>query len=559
MQRILSRALCGKSSLFPRAATQSPFSTLANTDVSVGEDDTVFPKMPPFDYTPPPYTGPSADEIIRKRKDFLSPSIFHFYDDPLNLVDGKMQYLFDEKGRRYLDAFGGIATVSCGHCHPEVVDAIVSQTKRLQHSTILYLNHAIADFAEALASKLPGDLKVVFFTNSGTEANELALLMSRLYTGCHDVISVRNGYHGNAAATMGVTAQSSYKFNVVQTGVHHAQNPDQYRGIFGSVGFKYARDVDEMITYGTSGCVAAFIAEAIQGVGGIMELAPGYLQAVYSTIRKAGGLCIADEVQSGFARTGSHFWGFEAHGVVPDIVTMAKGIGNGIPLGAVVTTPEIAKALAHRSYFNTFGGNPVCTAAGHAVLKVIEKENLQQNAFNVGLHLKQRLDSLKEKYDIIGDVRGRGLMLGVELVTDHQLKTPAKAETVHGMNQMKEMGVLVGKGGFFGNVFRITPPLCFTKEDADFLVDVMDHTASHAISKIAREAPVSYPTKRKTQKVKPKKGPPIPHHAAPAIGGLSLQCWPIWPSNRNICSDHAASISSSGKGMFRREISGGDR
>lgn len=475
MQRILSKALSARVSIFPRAVTQPHFSTLVDT---VGEDDTVLPKMPPFDYTPPPYTGPSADEIIKKRKAFLSPSIFHFYNNPLNLVDGKMQYLFDEKGRRYLDAFGGIATVCCGHCHPEVVDAIVSQTKRLQHSTILYLNHAIADFAEALASKLPGDLKVVFFTNSGTEANELALLMARLYTSCHDVISIRNGYHGNAAGTMGATAQSSYKFNVVQTGVHHAQNPDQYRGIFGSDGLKYARDVDDMITYGTSGRVAAFIAEAIQGVGGIMELAPGYLPAVYSTIRKAGGLCIADEVQSGFARTGSHFWGFEAHGVVPDIVTMAKGIGNGIPLGAVVTTPAIAKVLTQRSYFNTFGGNPVCTAAGHAVLKVIDRENLQQNAFNVGLHLKQRLNSLKEKYEIIGDVRGRGLMLGVELVTDRELKTPAKAETVHVMDQMKEMGVLIGKGGFFGNVFRITPPLCFTKDDADFLVDVMDYTLS---------------------------------------------------------------------------------
>ncbi|KAL0419280.1 UNVERIFIED_CONTAM: Alanine--glyoxylate aminotransferase 23, mitochondrial [Sesamum radiatum] len=389
-----------------------------------------------------------------------------------------MQYLFDEKGRRYLDAYGGIATVSCGHCHPEVVDAIVNQTKRLQHSTILYLNPAIAEFAEALALKMPGDLKVVFFTNSGTEANELALMMARLYTGSHDVISIRNGYHGNATATMAATAQSSYKFNVIQTGVHHAQNPDQYRGVFGSDGPKYARDVDEIITYGTSGHVAGFIAEAIQGVGGIMELAPGYLPAVYDSIRKAGGLCIADEVQSGFARTGSHFWGFEAHDVVPDIVTMAKGIGNGIPLGAVVTTPEIAKVLACRNYYNTYGGNPVCTAAGLAVLKVIEKQKLQQNAFNVGLYLKQRLNSLKDKYEIIGDVRGRGLLVGVELVTDRQLKTPAKIETLRMMEQMKEMGVLIGKGGLFGNVLRITPPLCFTKEDVDFLVDVMDYTLS---------------------------------------------------------------------------------
>ncbi|PIN19543.1 Alanine-glyoxylate aminotransferase AGT2 [Handroanthus impetiginosus] len=474
MREILPRAFSAKPCRFTCYATASQ-STLAQP---CHENEPILPKMPPFDYTPPPYTGPSADEILAKRQQFLSPAVCHFFKNPLNLVDGKMQYLFDEKGRRYLDAFGGIATVSCGHCHPEVVDAIVNQTKRLQHSTILYLNPVIADFAEALASKFPGDLKVVFFTNSGTEANELALMMARLYTGCHDVVSVRNGYHGNASGTMGATAQSSYKFNVVQTGVHHAQNPDQYRGVFGSDGLKYAKDVDDIITYGTSGRVAAFIAEAIQGVGGILELAPGYLPAVYSTIRKAGGLCIADEVQSGFARTGSHFWGFEAHGVVPDIVTMAKGIGNGIPLGAVITTPDIAKVLTHRTYFNTYGGNPVCTAAGLAVLNIIEKEKLQQNAFTVGSYLKQRLTSLKDKYEIIGDVRGRGLMLGVELVMDRELKTPAKAEILHIMEQMKDMGILIGKGGFFGNVFRITPPLCFTKEDADFLVDAMDFALS---------------------------------------------------------------------------------
>ncbi|XP_073143172.1 alanine--glyoxylate aminotransferase 2 homolog 3, mitochondrial-like [Henckelia pumila] len=474
IQRILPRAFSGKPSSLLRTAAASQ-STLAQP---LQKDDTILPEMPPFDYTPLPYTGPSAEEILSKRHQYLSPAVFHFYKNPINLVEGKMQYLFDDKGRRYLDAFGGIATVCVGHCHPQVVDAIVNQTTRLQHSTILYLNPAIADFAEALASKFSGDLKVVYFTNSGTEANELALLMARLYTGCHDVISIRNGYHGNAAGTMGATAQSSYKFNVVQSGVHHAQNPDQYRGIFGSDGLKYARDVEDMVTYGTSGNVGAFISEAIQGVGGIMELAPGYLPAVYDTIRKAGGLCIADEVQSGFGRTGSHFWGFEAHGVMPDIVTMAKGIGNGIPLGAVVTTPEIAQVLSRRSYFNTFGGNPVCTAAGLAVLKVIENENLQQNAFVVGSHLKQRLTSLKDKFDIIGDVRGRGLMLGVELVKDRQLKTPAKVEILQVMEQMKELGVLIGKGGFFGNVFRITPPLCFTKADADYLVDVMDYSLS---------------------------------------------------------------------------------
>ncbi|KAK9193639.1 hypothetical protein WN944_004336 [Citrus x changshan-huyou] len=478
MQRFAARRVLSETNSL-RLPQRCVFSQLAQKEESsMSEHETFLPRMPPFDYSPPPYDGPSADEILAKRKTFLSPSLFHLYSKPLNVVDGKMQYLFDENGRRYLDAFGGIATVCCGHCHPDVVDSIVNQIKRIQHSTVLYLNHAIADFAEALASKMPGNLKVVFFTNSGTEANELAIMMARLYTGCNDIISLRNAYHGNAAGTMGATAQSNWKFNVVQTGVHHALNPDPYRGVFGADGEMYAKDVQDLIDFGTSGHVAGFLSESIQGVGGIIELAPGYLPAVYKSIKKAGGLCIADEVQAGFARTGSHFWGFEAHGVVPDIVTMAKGIGNGIPLGAVVTTPEIAEVLTRRNYFNTFGGNPVCTAAGHAVLKVIQKDKLQNNAHVVGSYLKEKLTALKDKYGIIGDVRGRGFLLGVEFVTDCQLKTPAKAETLYIMDKMKEMGVLVGKGGFYGNVFRITPPLCFTKEDADYLVDVMDYSLS---------------------------------------------------------------------------------
>ncbi|GJM88883.1 hypothetical protein PR202_ga05459 [Eleusine coracana subsp. coracana] len=441
MQRLASSRRLLQAALAPRRANSSLSAAAA---VAAPEtENACAPKMPHFDYTPPPYDGPRAEEIFRKRTEFLSPSLFHFYDRPLNIVDGKMQYLFDEDGRRYLDAFGGIATVCCGHCHPDIVEAIVNQAKRIQHSTVLYLNHAIADFAEALASKMPGDLKVVFFTNSGTEANELALMIARLYTGSHDIISLRNGYHGNAAGTMGATAQSNWKFNVVQTGVHHALNPDPYRGAFGSDGEKYARDIQEIIEFGTTGRVGGFISEAIQGVGGIVELAPGYLPAAYNMVRKAGGLCIADEVQAGVARTGSHFWGFEAHGVIPDIVTMAKGIGNGIPIGAVVTTPEIAQVLTRRSYFNTFGGNPVSTAGGHAVLKVLEKEKLQENAFVVGSYLKERLKMLKEKHDIIGDVRGRGFLLGVELVTDRQAKTPAKAEISHVMNHMKDFFIEV--------------------------------------------------------------------------------------------------------------------
>lgn len=390
-----------------------------------------------------------------------------------------MQYLYDEAGRRYLDAIGGIVTISCGHCHPEIVDAIIRQTKLLQHTTTIYLHHAVADYAEALASKMPGNLKVVYLVNSGSEANDMAMMMARLYTGNFDIISLRNAYHGLSAATMGAAGLQTWKHGIAQGfGVHHALNPHPYRGAYGNDGKRYAEDIADVLSSSTPGKVAGFMAETIQGAGGAVELASGYLPAAYELIRSAGGVCIADEVQTGFGRTGSHYWGFETQGVIPDIVTMAKGIGNGLPLAAVVTTPEIATVLSRSVHFNTFGGNPVCSAGGHAVLKVIDKEKRQENCAAVGGHLFKRLRDLQEKHQIIGDVRGKGLMIGVELVTDRSTKTPAKAETAELLEKMKDLGVLAGKGGLHGNVFRIKPPMCFTKEDADFLVDVMDYGLS---------------------------------------------------------------------------------
>lgn len=436
------------------------------------------PNLPSFDYEPKPYKGPLADEILRKRKEFLGPSLFYYYQKPLNIVEGKMQYLFDENGRRYLDAFAGIVTVSCGHCHPDILNAVVEQSKLLQHATTIYLHHAIADFAEALASKMPGNLKVVYFVNSGTEANELAMLMARLYSGNLSMIALRNAYHGGSAGTIGLTALNTWKYSIPQGEIHHVVNPDPYRGVFGSDAIRYAKDVQDHIDFGTSGKVAGFIAETIQGVGGAVELAPGYLQLVYDIVRKAGGVCIADEVQSGFGRTGSHYWGFETQGVVPDIVTMAKGIGNGLPLGAVVTTPEIAQVLAQKVQFNTFGGNPVCSSGGLAVLKVLDKEKRQAHCADIGSHLIARLRALQQKHEIIGDIRGRGLMVGVEFVTDRQEKTPAKAETAVLFEKMRDLGILVGKGGLHGSVFRLKPPMCFTKDDADFLVDALDYAIS---------------------------------------------------------------------------------
>ncbi|KDD72990.1 class-III aminotransferase, partial [Helicosporidium sp. ATCC 50920] len=244
----------------------------------------------------------------------------------------------------------------------------------------------------------------------------------------------------------------------------------------GADGAAYARDLEQTIACATPGRVAAFVAETVQGVGGTVELAPGFLPAAYAAVRAAGGVCIADEVQTGFGRTGTHAWGFQRHGVVPDIVTLAKGIGNGLPLAAVVTTREIASTLAQRLHFNTFGGNPVCAAGGRAVLRVLDEERVQERARDVGEHLLRRLDQLKRRHDVIGDVRGAGLMLGVELVKDRGTKEPAKAECARAHERARELGLLLGKGGMHGNVFRIKPPMCISREDADFLVDVLDQS-----------------------------------------------------------------------------------
>jgi alanine-glyoxylate transaminase / (R)-3-amino-2-methylpropionate-pyruvate transaminase len=439
--------------------------------------------LPPTNHQPQKYAGPSATEVLAQRKQFMNPGIFLYYKSPLMVVEGSMQYVWDDTGKRYLDGLGGIVTVSVGHCHPHVVAAANKQNELLQHSTTIYLNPNVGAFAEKLASKMPGDLKACYFVNSGSEANDLALLMARAYTQNFDLIALRNAYHGGNASGMGVTAHSTWKYNVPHSfGVHHALAPYQYRGPFGyddaDAGKKYANDVKEVIDYATPGKVAGFIAESIQGVGGFVEFPKGYLKQTYEYVRAAGGICIADEVQTGFGRTGTHFWGFETQDVIPDIVTMAKGIGNGAPLAAVVTTQKIAQSLVGKVHFNTFGGNPVVSAIGKAVLEVIEKENLQANAHKLGTHIHAGLAKLKEKHKIIGDVRGQGLMIGIEMVKDRATKVPAKEECAAVLEKARELGLLIGKGGLWGQTIRFAPPMCITQADADFLLEVLDESFS---------------------------------------------------------------------------------
>lgn len=442
--------------------------------------------LPACNHQPQPYTGPSKAEVLAMRNEFLSPGLFKYYKEPMMFVEGHMQWLFDETGRRYLDGFGGIVTVSVGHCHPKVTAAVVKQCQTIQHTTTIYLHPTIAQFAKKLTTHMPAgsDLKNWYFTNSGSEANELAILAGREFTGNTEVISLRNAYHGGTSATMNLTAHGNWKFksNGPSFSVKNATPGYCYRCPYGltypSCNVKCAQDLKPLIEYETSGQVAVFIAECIQGVGGTIVPPPEYFKIAYDIVRKAGGICVADEVQGGFGRTGTKFWAFENWGVTPDVVTCAKGIGNGIPLAAMVARPEISKTLGARVHFNTFGGNPISMAQGLATLEVIEEEDIQGNALRVGEHLKNRLLELQQKHSIIGEVRGLGLMLGVELVKDRQTKEPATQQAADVMEMCKDRGLIIGKGGRYGNCLRIKPPMCITKDDADFMADCLDEVLS---------------------------------------------------------------------------------
>ena len=342
----------------------------------------------------------------------------------------------------------------------------------------------IAQFAAKLASKMPTNndgttLDRSYFTNSGSEANEIAVLMSREFTGNQELIGLRNGYHGGTSTAMGLTAHGTWKFpSNPQQNITHSVPGYCYRCPLGlqypSCDVQCAHDIKNVIEYQTPGQIACFIGEPIQGVGGVVTPPPEFFSIVYDIVRQHGGLCIADEVQGGFGRTGKHYWSHQNWGVKPDMVTMAKGIGNGAPLGAVTTTEAIASTLTQRVHFNTFGGNPVSMAAGLATMEVIEADGIQENALKVGDHLKQGLLELQNKHTLIGDVRGMGLMLGVELVRDRDSKEPATSEAADLMELTKQRGLIIGKGGLQGNTMRIKPPMCITIDDADFMIATLD-------------------------------------------------------------------------------------
>lgn len=435
--------------------------------------------LPVIDHQPEQYSGPSKAEVLQIRQQYVSPGVITYYQEPLMVVQGHMQYVYDETGKRYLDAFAGIVTVSVGHCHPAVIEKVKQQNETLQHTTTIYLHPNIGNFAKKLAEKMPAGLDATYFTNSGSEANELAILNSREHTGNADVIGLRNGYHGGTTAAMGLTAHGNWRFKSnPATNIHHSHPGYCYRCPYNltypSCDLRCAHDIKNVIQHQTCGEVACFIGEPIQGVGGAVTPPKEFFQIVYEHVRAHGGLCIADEVQGGFGRTGTHYWAHQNYDVVPDMIVMAKGIGNGAPLAAMTTKQEIAKSMTNRIHFNTFGGNPVSMVQGLATLEVIDDENIQQNAHSVGEFLKDGLLGLQQKHDLIGEVRGMGLMLGVELVKNRESKEPASAEAAAVLELAKERQLLLGKGGLFGNTLRIKPPMCINKDDAAFMVECLD-------------------------------------------------------------------------------------
>jgi 4-aminobutyrate aminotransferase-like enzyme len=417
------------------------------------------------------------DALLSRRKRVMGPAYRLFYRHPVHLVRGEGVWLFDNGGKRYLDCYNNVASV--GHCHPRVVEAISRQAATLNTHT-RYMHENVVRFAERLGATLPGDLNVCMFVCTGTEANDLAFRIAKTVSGNDGAIVTGHAYHGNSIV---VTELSTEEYPVSEQPDYLAtvEPPNVYRGTYkageAGLGGKYAAFVDEAIEAlsGRGQRPAMFICDNIFSSNGILTPPPEYLQEAYRRVRAAGGLIVADEVQSGLCRLGDHWWGFEDSGVVPDIVTMGKPMGDGHPLAAVVTTPAIAEAFSRKfHYFNTFGGNPVSAAAGLAVLDVIEGEEILQNVHDVGLYLGQGLRDLAEKHEWIGDVRGKGLFHGVEIVTDSKTRQAGDREAVCIREFLRENGVLLGTTGALGNVVKIRPPMVFSRANADLLLEKLD-------------------------------------------------------------------------------------
>ncbi|MCB0156673.1 MAG: aspartate aminotransferase family protein [Caldilineaceae bacterium] len=422
----------------------------------------------------------NRQEILDKQRKYLWPNHLLYYTDPMPLDHGEGLYVWDVDGNKYLDFFGGILTTSVGHNHPRVVDAAQQQTAKLIHSSTLYPNENHVKLAEKIAEIAPGDLETSYFHNSGSEANEAAVLLAQLYTGRREIIALRHGYSGKTQLAMSLTAQSSWRMGpTFSPDIKHAHNAYCFRCPlkleYPSCGVACAEDIEDVIRTQTTGTIAAVLMEPIQGVGGFVTPPPEYFGIVAEIARDHGGVVIIDEVQTGFGRTGGHWFGIEHWDVQPDIMTMAKGIANGFPLSNCITRAEIAEAMKGAGLtISTFGGNPVSTAASLATIEVIEEEAPPSHVQTVGDRLRAGLDRFWEKYPLIGEVRGKGLMQGIEMVTDPQSKEPAVAAVAQLFEETRARGLLIGKGGMYGNVIRIAPPLTATEAHVDEALMILD-------------------------------------------------------------------------------------
>jgi 4-aminobutyrate aminotransferase-like enzyme len=417
-------------------------------------------------------------ETVRKHREFLFPAVAPYYEEPLALARGEGMEVWDEAGERYLDCFGGVLTISVGHANPRVVAAIVEQVRRLQHTSPLYANAPQSELAARLAQITPGRLKKSFFTSSGTEANDTAIHAAKTFTGRHEIVVLRHSYSGRSATALSACGHHTWRPLPAQVpGIVHARAPYCYRCPFQltypDCGLACAEDIEEVIQTTTSGEIAAFMAETILGVGGFIVPPPGYFERAVEIARKYGGLFIADEVQTAWGRTGDRWFGIEHWGVEPDILTSAKGMANGAPIGLTIATPEVADRYPGIT-FATFGGNPVSMAAALAVLDVIEEQDLRRNAAEVGAYLREGLEGLKEKHPCVGDVRGLGLMQGMELVKDRRTKEPYPEAALRVLEETKQRRVLIGKGGLYGNVVRVGMPLIAGRAHVDELVAALD-------------------------------------------------------------------------------------
>jgi 4-aminobutyrate aminotransferase-like enzyme len=421
----------------------------------------------------------TKEEILKKHKQYLFPSINNYYSDPLVTDHASMQYVWDVEGKKYLDFFGGIVTISVGHSNPRITSKVKAQIDKIQHASTVFPNEAIVALAEKLAQITPGEISQSFISNSGTEANELAVQIARMFTGRYEIVALRHGYSGRSEVGQSLTAHSTWRKSlpVPSPGFVHAMNPYCYRCPLGktypSCEVACAKDVEAVIQTSTSGQIAAFFAEPIQGVGGFITPPKEYFKIVFKIIKNYGGLFIADEVQTAWGRTGKRWFGIEQWEVTPDIITSAKGLANGVPVGVTMTRPEIAGSFQGLQ-ISTFGGNPVTSVAAKATIDLIEEDRLMDNADVVGRYYREGLQGLQEKFEPIGDVRGMGLLQAMEFVKDRVSKEPDAGMTNKFMEECRNRGLLVGKGGLHGNVVRTSPPLNISKADVDEAIKIMD-------------------------------------------------------------------------------------